>query len=360
MEKKSRTKYLKYYAYEKMLKRLEETEDEFEKDILSRILRDYKKNHRHYLTNFEKLLDEKRNLICPKCQSSHVVKNGKDRNGTVRLKCQDCGKNFSITSRSLFFSTKVNIRAWLVFLEGIISETSIKAACTNAKISMVTGVSWMKRVFKVLRNYQDNIVLNGNIYIDETYVHVDQSKIVYKDEIGKSKKVLKQPRGISINKIGILFATNGEKCFGEIINLGRPLKSNNYKICKKHITVGSSLIGDQDYSLTYAAKQLKLKRTRYKANTQEAYDNLKPIDQLCGSFKFFIDKHRGFKKRFLQDYINLFVFLQNEKLAKAKPHETVMKILKMLISYNVTDKDDDTKDELMEFLKCLENATKRH
>ena len=70
----------------KMLKRLEETEDEFEKDILSRILRDYKKNHRHYLTNFEKLLDEKRNLICPKCQSSHVVKMGKIEMALLGLK----------------------------------------------------------------------------------------------------------------------------------------------------------------------------------------------------------------------------------------------------------------------------------
>lgn len=338
MKKKSQTKFSKYFAYREMFKRFNETNDDFEKNILDRILRDYKKNHRHYLTNFEKLLDEKRELNCPKCQSTHIVKNGKDRNGTVRLKCQNCGKNFSITSKSLFYSTKVNIRAWLTYLEGIISETSMKTACTNAKISMVTGTSWLKKIFIVLRNYQDGIVLNGKIYIDETYVHVDQSKTVYKDEIGKSKKVLKQPRGISINKIGILLAINREKCFGEIINLGRPLRMNNYKICKKHIAEGSSLIGDEDNSLTYAAKLLKLSRTKYKSNTQEAYDNLKPIDQLCGSFKFFIDKHRGFKKDVLQDYINLFIFLQNEKLSGAKPYEIAMKILKMLISYKVTGK----------------------
>lgn len=319
----------------------DESNDDFEKDVLSRILNDYKKNHKHCLSNYEKLLNDERDITCPQCDSKNIVKNGKDRNGTVRLRCKDCNKNFSITSQSLFYSTKVNIRAWLMFLEGIISESSIKAACTNAKISLVTGVNWLKKIFAVLRNYQDKIKLNGHIYIDETYIEVDRSKIEYKDEIGKSKKVLKKPRGISRNKIGILLAIDENKCFGEIINRGRPLRINNYQICKKHIIPTSTLIGDEDNSLAYAAKKLNLSRIQYKANTQEAYDNLEPIDELCGSFKFFLDKHRGFKKDVLQDYINLFIFLHNEKMAKNKPHDIAINMLKLLISYQKRENEKD-------------------
>ena len=31
---------------------------------------------------------------CPRCQSSHVVKNGKIHNGNQNHKCQDCGRQF--------------------------------------------------------------------------------------------------------------------------------------------------------------------------------------------------------------------------------------------------------------------------
>ena len=157
----------------------------------------------------------------------------------------------------------------------------------------------MKKIFKVLKNYQDDIVLNSPVFIDETYVHEDASKIEYKDEIGKIKKVKKQPRGISRNKICILIATDKKKSFALIVNHGRPQRMKNYEICKKHIVPGSHLIGDEDTSLTYTANQMKLSREMYKSNTEEAYEHLEPIDQLCSRYKFFLGKHKGFKKEIL-------------------------------------------------------------
>lgn len=52
---------------------------------------------------------------------------------------------------------------------------------------MSTESEWMKKIFKVLKNYQDYIILNNPVFIDETCVHEDKLKIEYK-EIGKIKK----------------------------------------------------------------------------------------------------------------------------------------------------------------------------
>jgi transposase-like protein len=334
---KDKKRQRKYFSYKKMRETFENSDDKIEKRVLRKILSDYEHNHKNELFDFEKMLKEEHQNVCPNCGSIHVVKDGKNRNGTARLKCSDCKKRFNPTSHSFFYSTKVNMDAWLTFIEGIVSETSIKSACTSAKISIVTGTSWMKKIFKVLDNYQDSIVLEGDIYIDETYVHEDSSKIYYKEEIDEETKIRKQPRGISRNKIGILLATNGKRSFAKIIGHGRPARLKNYEICLTHIKRGSLIIGDEDKSLTYAAKKLDLNRTTFKANTQEAYDNLKPIDELCKYFKFFIDKHRGFKKEALQDYINLFIFLHNEKINDAEPYKIAEKLLKMLFAYQKTD-----------------------
>ena len=83
---------------------------------------------------------------------------------------------------------------------------------------------------------------------------------------------------------------------------------------------------------------MDLKRIMYKSNTYEAYENLEAIDQLCARFKFFIDKHRGFKKRFLVDYINLFIFIDNEKKIEKDLYKITLKLLKMMFEYNKSSK----------------------
>ena len=92
----------------------------------------------------------------------------------------------------------------------------------------------------------------------ESSPFVARAKIEYKDEIGKIKKVRKQPRGISRNKICILIATDTKKSFALIVNHGRPQRIKNYEICKKHIMPGSLLIGDEDTSLTDTVNQMML------------------------------------------------------------------------------------------------------
>lgn len=320
-------------SYKKMFSDMNTCEDVFELRVIERIKEDYMKHHSHDFQLLEKMIaDESKELSCPKCHSLNFNKHGLDKNGTQRYKCKECGKTFNNAKNSLFFSGKVNLSAWLVFLECILSGTSTKVACINAKISTVTGSEWMKKIFKAISNYQDNIILQGDVFIDETYIHEDSSKLFFYDEIGKIKKVKKQPRGISRNKICILVATDKMHSFAKIICHGRPQRILNYAVCKQHLGNDVHLIGDQDTSLTYTVKRMKLKRTTYKVNTEEAYEKLEPIDQLCSRFKYFISKHRGFKKELLQDYINLFIFIENENRKNINLYVTTVKLLKILIN----------------------------
>jgi len=319
-------------SYRKLFLRFNDTDDIIEKDVLERIKNDYEKYHLHDLKAYEYLFDLNK-TFCPKCNSKNIKVHGYDKNGIKRYKCKECLKTFNKFTNTLFSSSKINIKAWFAFLECILSGTSIKAACLASKISQPTGAEWIKKVFQVLKTYQENIILGDRFYIDETYVHVDSSQVQYKDEIGKIRKTLKQPRGISRNKICILIATDEKKSFGKIVGTGRPPRLKNLEICNKHIKRNSTMIGDEDTSLTLTAKELNLKRIQYKSNTEEAYKELEPIDQLCNRFKFFIDKHRGFTKDVLQDYINLFIFIENERNQNIDLYIITKKLLYLLFTY---------------------------
>lgn len=326
-------------SYKKLFSQLEESEDIFERQILDRIQIDYDRFHENDLKAFIELLPDQEETECLNCGSRDFIRYGKDRNGFHRYRCKKCNQTFSETKSSLFFASKINIKAWFEFLECLLSGTSVHAACLAAKISPVTGSVWMRKIFLTLKDYQDSICLGKEVFIDETYVHEDKSKIFYYEELGKIKKVKKQPRGISRNKICILLATDKKNSFAEIEGKGRPHRDKNYSICQKHITEGSHLIGDEDTSMTYTVECMKLKRTMYKGGTETSYKELVPIDQLCNRFKFFINKHRGFKKDLLQDYINLFIFIDNENNEENDLYKVTMKLLKMMFEYKKTSKD---------------------
>lgn len=322
-------------SYRKMFSLLENSDDFFEVQIIKRIKEDYDKFHNHDFIMFENMVG-KDDIYCPTCKSHNYISHGKDKNGTRRFKCKECNKTFNSLSNSLFFSSKININAWFSFLESILSGTSVKAACIVSKISTITGSEWMSKIFLALKSYQDEIVLDKAIFIDETYVHEDKSKIYYLDEVGKVKKVKKEPRGISRNKICILLATDGTKSFGEIVCHGRPQRLKNYEICKKHIQEYSNVIGDEDTSLTYTSNIMKWNRTQIKAYTEKAFEILQPVDDLCNRFKFFINKHRGFKKELLQDYINLFMFIDNEIYKESDLYKVTVRLLKMMFKIKNT------------------------
>ena len=107
----------------------------------------------------------------------------------------------------------------------------------------------------------------------------------------------------------------------------------NYEIRKQHIMFGNHYRVDEDTSLTYTASQMNLSREMYKSNTEEAYEHLEPIDQLCSRYKFFLGKHKGFKKDLLQDYTNLFIFMENEKNKTEDLFEITIKLMEMMIGY---------------------------
>ena len=217
-------------SYRKMFSLLSNDEDLFEFEIIHRIKEDYDRFHKHDFIALEKLFLNNE-ICCPACGSTSHIGHGKDKNGVQRYKCKDCGKTYNIVTNSLFFSSKVNIQAWFAFLECLLSGASTAEACIAAKISPVTGSKWVRKIFIVLKDYQANILLDQEIYIDETFVHVDSSQIYYHEEIGTRKKVKKKPRGISRNQICILIATDKEKSFAEIVGLGRPPRLKNYHIC---------------------------------------------------------------------------------------------------------------------------------
>lgn len=132
---------------------------------------------------------------CPLCGSESIHKNGYYKSGLRCYRCNTCGHKFSPLTGTIFDSHKIPISEWIAYLISLFEFHSIKTTARDNRNATSAGKYWLIKVFKVLKNIQDDVVLSGNVYFDEMFFSVAHKDVQTRD----GRKL----RGISRNKIAV-------------------------------------------------------------------------------------------------------------------------------------------------------------
>jgi len=120
-------------------------------------------------TSRKKSESESVSMICPKCGSSHVGKNG-SAYGKSRFRCKDCGAFFGTTSGKLTEGSSSSGAAWDAFVEGMLCDDSLPVLSEKCGISLSTAHSWRMKLFSQVANSVEGRILKGVIQEDEFYL----------------------------------------------------------------------------------------------------------------------------------------------------------------------------------------------
>ena len=296
----------------------------------------------HYKAKHPKLIDTKEyeliNSInineCRYCCSKNIKKNGFTKNNVQRYYCKECKKEFTATTNTIFENHKISITEWIEFLLDLFNYSSTTLISKVNKNSINTSIYWLQKVFLVLKNWQDNIILKDKVYIDEMFYSVVKSKIKTKN----GKKL----RGLSNNQYCIGIGYDGDNIIAIVEGLGKTSIDKTTATFKNHIKEGSIIIHDDEKSHRKLVKDLKLIDESYNSlwlKTKKDEDNpLRPINHQCDLIKQFLNTHSGFDRDDLQDYLNLYCFMNSKPRNKL---EKVKLLLELAFSTNVTLKYKD-------------------
>lgn len=247
---------------------------------------------------------------CPLCGSVSIKRNGHYRNGIIRYCCNSCKTSFSSLTGTIFDDRKIPISEWIEYLLHLFEFHSITSSSRDNRNAYSTGRYWLIKVFSVLKHYQDNIILEGNVYLDETFFTVRKSDILKRPD-GK------QYRGISRNKLCVAAAYDDS---GHIVficeNVSKPSLRSTWNAMGNHIRKGSTLIHDGERSHSVLIDKLKLDSIVCDADEIKKLpdkDNpLDPINEIHSLAKRFMRAHGGYSRDDLQDFMNLISFILNE------------------------------------------------
>lgn len=254
---------------------------------------------------------------CRNCGSANFKKYGFTKNGIQRYYCNDCKKTFNILSNTIFEGHKISITEWIEYLLDIFRYESVNITSKTNKNSYTTSKYWLNKLFMIIESLQEEIILEGNVYIDETYIPVLSDDKVIRDS--------KELRGLSKNQYCIGIGYDKKHVYAKVEGLGKTSKSKTYNTFNTHIKVGSHLIHDKEKSHRILIEKLNLTEDAYDAKKLKVLKNEKnplfPINEQCRLLKLFLKAHSGFDRDDLQNYINLYCFISNppdDKLEKVK------------------------------------------
>lgn len=252
---------------------------------------------------------------CRHCHSNNIRKFGFTKNKIQRFQCLECHKTFTVLTNTIFEDHKISITEWIEFCLDIFRYESISITAKGNKNSFNTSKYWLHKLFLVLEDIQDGIILHGDVQIDETFIAVLESDKIMKDG--------KQLRGLSRNQHCIGIGYDGTSVYAHHEGLGKTSQEKTLKAFLTHIKEGSHLTHDKEKSHKILVKKLDLIDEVYNANLikklTDKENPLDPINNQCDLLKKFLYSHNGFDRDNLQDYLNLFCFIQNppyRKLAK--------------------------------------------
>lgn len=263
-------------------------------------------------------LNDKQIHSCPYCGSDSFVKNGFTKNGIQKFLCKNCKKGFTPTTSTLMEYHKLALEQHIEYLLNLFRYQTLNSLGHTNKNSRSTSRYWLEKVFISLRNYQDNLILSGEIYFDETYI----SK-VKKYKFDKAGNKIKEH---SITQYCIGIACDKNYVYARVENLGKPSFKSTEKCFEGHFKPGSMLIHDSEVSHKILFRKHAFINCQYNASKQlkglkDKENPMQPINDQCRFLKMFLKRHSSFDREHLQDYLNLFCFIQNpprDLLQKAK------------------------------------------
>ena len=289
--------------------------------------KDYVHRHPSILASGEsKLLNSYEVTNCKFCRSTSIIKEGFSSTGIRRYRCKKCGRRFTILTNTIFDSRKIPISEWMCFLLDIFGFSSFNITSKVNRNSINTTKYWVKKLFLLLENIQDAIILEDTIWLDETFYKVRSSDI-------KRKEDGKEYRGQSLNQICIGIACDNTKTVIFVEGLGKTSQRKTLDAFGSHIKEGSTLIHDKEKSHNVLVNALNLRSIAYDSRELKGLaDKDNPLDKVnrkCALLKGFLNAHSGFNREDLQGYLNLFSIMVNPPENK---YEKIEKILSLSLN----------------------------
>ena len=254
------------------------------------------------------------NYKCPHCGSNKICKNGFLHGKYQQFKCNDCKKNYSIRTNTIFCKSKKSIKLWQEYIELFSQGLALRKIVLemNNKISLPTAFYWRHKILKFLSKNNDdgNNKLGGIIEADETFFEESQKGSRNVKGRDARKRGYTSYSYTKKNKVCVLTAIDRNKSsFTKPVGFGG-LEKDDVILLQRHLVKDSVLITDGNR--TYRnLHDIKLKSLKFGKAENRVY-HLNNINNFHSMLKKFMIRFNGVATKYLDYYVSYFQSMKSK------------------------------------------------
>lgn len=269
---------------------------------------------------------------CRRCESSQIVKYGRDKNGKQRYRCKACNTIFYNDSFSVASRTRHDPETWRKYVEMLLNRASLKECALACKISVQTAFTWRHKILNALQHDQDNRVLGGIIEADETFFSISyKGNHTRSKDFSMPREAYKRGSDNRSNKapkacVMCAIERNGQS-YSEVLGVGQPNIKMVSHAFENRVASGSIMLADRALAMkSYFDKKDDIDLIRLKSNVngrKGRHDKGKPevrgiyhiqtVNNLHKRLHDFLRGYLGVSTKYLNHYINLLIWIENHK-----------------------------------------------
>ena len=276
---------------------------------------------------------------CRKCDCDRIIKFGVDKNGKQRYRCKCCGATFTETSYSVISRTRHSDEVWEKYIHLLLVGASLEECAFQCEISVRTAFIWRHKILNALQKDQDNRVMAGIIEADEMFLPIS-----YKGNHKNSKRFVmpreafrrgSDNRSNNYPKVCIMCAVerNGQS-YGEVLGQGQPTTKMVTHAFENRIVRDSIMLSDRTKAMkSFFTKKQDVQLIQLKASIAgkkyggapevRGIYHIQTVNNFHNRLQRFLRYYNGVSTKYLNHYINLFVWIENHKMMESRLEESL-------------------------------------
>jgi transposase-like protein len=267
------------------------------------------------ITSIVNTISQNRKIECPKCCGTDVYGHGKYR-GRFRYQCKNCKKTFNDNTGTAISGIK-KVGEFQSYLNLLINSVSIRNAAKELDLNIATVFTWRHKLLSALSTK------NGSQFVGIVECDDKQLNISEKGNKKLERKSYKRPsdrdtkRGVSNDKMSMMVATDrANNLTMKVAKRGRLNAKSIDKSIGNQVNKSNILCSDSHKSIISWAKSKGLEHHTFVASKQHIKDkcfHIQHVNSIDNRFERWQKQFYGVATKYLQNYLNWFVFLEKVK-----------------------------------------------
>lgn len=282
---------------------------------------------------------------CPRCHHAHVVRKGKDPDGTQRWLCRGCGRTFSRKTMGLLAYSKLRPWQWARFVELACRHAPLSECARECGVSDPTAHFMRMRLCELMeaatpafRSGRGVSVQVDGCYLNESLSGVGLRGGRMPREAHRTGKDVRE-RGISNSKVCVACGTNDlGDCFLSLCARGKPGADDVRESLSGMVCEGTDVATDALQAYGAVLGRMRVGSHRVYPSDGSAGRGLGDVDALHKRLRDFLGPMNGVSTRWLPHYLAWFRWEEHVRRSDAS-REAALSELAATGAYGATRRE---------------------